>query len=58
MDETNRLLGLQDETGKGSENSDTQKGKYMIFKSGPASSLCTLCKSSQETETVFELCRK
>ena len=35
MDETNRLLGLQDETGKGSENSDTQKGKYMIFKSGP-----------------------
>ena len=35
MDETNRLLGLQSETGKGSENSDTQKGKYMIFKSGP-----------------------
>lgn len=35
MDETNKLLGLQDEAGKGSDNSDTQKNKYMIFKSGP-----------------------
>lgn len=33
MDETNRLLGLQDETG-GKDSGDTQKGKYMIFKSG------------------------
>ena len=34
MDETNRLLGLQDEAGEGRDNGDTQKGKYMIFKSG------------------------
>lgn len=33
MDETNRLLGMQDESG-GMDSSDTQKGKYMIFKSG------------------------
>ncbi len=33
MDETNRLLGLQDEA-VGEDSGDTQKGKYMIFKSG------------------------
>ena len=35
MDETNRLLGMQEETNSGSDSRDTQKGKYMTFKSGP-----------------------
>lgn len=34
MDETSRLLGLQDEAEKGSDSLDTQKGKYMTFKCG------------------------
>ena len=34
MDETNRLLGLQDEENESSDGRDTQKGKYMTFKSG------------------------
>lgn len=34
MDETNKLLGLQDTAEEKSANSDTQKDKYMIFRSG------------------------
>ena len=34
MDETNRLLGLQDEENESSDGRDTQKGKYMTCKSG------------------------
>ena len=34
MDETNRLLGMQDGEGGTVSHQDTQKGKYMTFKSG------------------------
>lgn len=33
MDETNKLLGIPEESGS-DESQDTQKGKYMTFKSG------------------------
>lgn len=35
MDETSRLLGQQDEMDSGADSQNTQKGKYMTFKSGP-----------------------
>ena len=34
MDETSRLLGQMDETNDEADSHDTQKGKYMTFKSG------------------------
>lgn len=34
MDSTSRLLGQQEEIGADAGNQDTQKGKYMTFKSG------------------------
>ena len=34
MDETSRLLGIQDGEQNGLDSHDTQKGKYMTFKSG------------------------
>lgn len=35
MDETSRLLGQLDEMDGGADSRNTQKGKYMTFKSGP-----------------------
>lgn len=35
MDETSRLLGQQEEMDSGADSRDTQRGKYMTFKSGP-----------------------
>ncbi|MCI9337743.1 MAG: purine-binding chemotaxis protein CheW [Lachnospiraceae bacterium] len=35
MDETKRLLGQQEEMDDGEDRKNTQRGKYMTFKSGP-----------------------
>lgn len=35
MEDTNRLLDQQEEMDSGSDSRNTQKGKYMTFKSGP-----------------------
>lgn len=35
MDETKRMLGQQEDEDSGEGSIDTQKGKYMTFKSGP-----------------------